>query len=252
MKNNSGTNLKLLFSQPQNTVMTVKGLVESGLKHYEILRFEKSGIIKRLSSGAYSRFNENPDVFGAVNALQRDLKQSSHIGGRTALALVYGKIQYAADRKIEIFSYKQEKFPTWFKTLYSSSCIQFMTDFLPSMEGLNEWKHDGYTSLVSAQERALLELLYQVPNSVTPQEAFEIMQLITVIKPSVMQKLLENCKSIKTKRMLLCFAELCGHQWFHRLKTESMDLGSGIREITKGGKLYSNFNLVLPEGLESL
>lgn len=121
-----------------------------------------------------------------------------------------------------------------------------MTDFLPDTEGLVNWEHDGYVSLVSSQERALLELLYQVPSSVTPQEALEITQLVTVLKPSVLQNLLENCKSIKTKRLLLCFAELCGHQWFSRLKLESIDLGSGIREITKGGKLNSKYNLVLP------
>ncbi len=67
-----------------------------------------------------------------------------------------------------------------------------------------------------------------------------------------MQNLLENCKSIKSKRLLLCFAGLCEHQCFSRLNTQKIDLGSGIREITKGGKLNSKYNLVLPENLESL
>jgi len=232
--------------------MTVKGLTEAGLKHYEILKLEKSEIIKRLNAGVYARFNENPDVFGAVYALQNDLTQSSHIGGRTALSLVYGKAQYASSKRIEIFSYKQEKLPTWFKNLYSPSIVQFMTDFLPATEGLTEWHHDAYTIQVSMLERALLELLYLVPNFVMPQEALEIMQLVTAIKPSAMQNLLEKCKSIKTKRLFLCFAELCGHQWFSRIEINSINLGTGVREITKGGKLYSKYNLVLPGELETL
>lgn len=252
MQNNSGTNLKLLFSHPQNTVITAKGLTAEGLSHSQILRFENSGIIKRLKPGAYARFNENPDILGAIFSLQNDLKLTCHIGGRTALSLVYGKTQYAAERKTELFCYKQEKLPTWFKSLYKDSYTQFMTDFLPSNEGLVEWENTGYKSLVSTQERALLEMLYQVPASVSPQEAFEIMQLVTAIKPAAMQKLLENCKSIKSKRLLLCFAELCGHQWFSRLKADTIDLGSGIREISKGGKLNTKYNLVLPEGLETL
>ncbi|MBO4319215.1 MAG: type IV toxin-antitoxin system AbiEi family antitoxin domain-containing protein [Treponema sp.] len=247
-----GTNLKLLLSQPQNTVITVKGLTASGIKHSQILRFEKAGLIKRLNPGAYARFNEDPDILGAVYSLQNDLKLSVHIGGRTALFLVYGKTHYATERKTELFCYKQEKLPVWFKSLYADSYTQFMTDFLPAAEGLVTWEHAGYKSLVATQERALLEMLYQVPGSVTPQEAFEIMQLVTVIKPALMQKLLENCKSVKTKRLLLCFAELCGNQWFNRLKTENIDLGSGIREITKGGKLNTKYNLVLPEELETL
>ena len=64
-----GTNLKLLLSQPQNTVITVKGLTASGIKHSQILRFEKAGLIKRLNPGAYARFNEDPDILGAVYSL---------------------------------------------------------------------------------------------------------------------------------------------------------------------------------------
>lgn len=252
MRANSGTNLKLLFSQPQNTVISVRGLTSAGITHSQILRFEKNGILKRLSSGAYARFNENPDILGAIYTLQKELNQTTHLGGRSALAIVYGKAQYAAERKTELFCNKQEKLPTWFKTLFVNSYTQFMTDFLPLSEGLYDWEHNGYKTFVSTQERALLEILYQVPSAVTPEEAFEIMQLVTSIKPAVMQKLLENCKSVKTKRLLLCFAELCGHQWFSRLNPKNLDLGSGIREITKGGKLNAKYNLVLPEGLENL
>ena len=252
MTTNYGTNLKLIFSQPQNTVITVKWLTANGLTHSQILRLEKSGIIKRLSSGAYARFNDTPDIFGALYTLQKQLNMTSHIGGRTALSIVYGKTQYIANRNVELFCNKQEKLPTWFKTLFANSFNQFMTEFLPASEGISEWDHNGYKSFVSTQERALLEMLYQVPTTVTPQEAFEILQLITALKPAVLQKLLEVCKSVKTKRLLCCLAELCGHQWFSRLNLETIDLGSGIREITKGGKLNTKYNLVLPEGLETL
>ena len=252
MEYKTGTKIKPLLSQPQNTVITVKGLTAAGVTHAQILRFEKAEILKRLNTGAYARFNENPDILGAIYSLQNDLNLTAHIGGRTALSLVYGKTQYAAERKTELFCYKQEKLPAWFKSIYAGSYTQFMTDFLPATDGLTEWEHAGYKSLVSTQERALLEMLYQVPGTVTPQEAFEIMQLITAIKPAAMQKLLESCKSVKTKRLLLCLSEACGHQWFSRLKIENIDLGSGIREITKGGKYNTKYNLVLPEGLETL
>ena len=232
--------------------MTAKGLTASGITRAQILRFEKAGLIKRLNTGAYARFNDEPDILGAIYTLQNDLKLTAHIGGRTALSLVYGKTQYAAERKTELFCYKHEKLPAWFKSLFSDSYTQFMTNFLPASEGLADWENTGYKIRVSTMERALLEMLYQVPDSVTPQEAVEIMQLATAIKPSAMQKLLENCKSVKTKRLLLCFAELCGHQWFFRLKADKIDLGSGNREIAKGGKLNAKYNLVLPEGLESL
>jgi hypothetical protein len=42
-------------------------------------------------------------------------------------------------------------------------------------------------------------------------------------------------------------AELAGHPWLKRLDLSRIDLGRGIREVTKGGRLDKKYQLVIGE-----
>ena len=68
---------------------------------------------------------------------------------------------------------------------------------------------------------------------------------MTVVKPKEFQKLLENCSSIKVKRLFLYIAEKIGHSWFKRLDLTKINLGKGVREITKGGSYNSKYNIII-------
>lgn len=78
-------------------------------------------------------------------------------------------------------------------------------------------------------------------------EANYIMEGLPSLRPTVLQTLLEACKSVKVKRLFLYMAEHHNYAWFKRLETSSMDLGSGKREIIKGGKLDKKYMIVVPE-----
>ena len=92
----------------------------------------------------------------------------------------------------------------------------------------------------------MLELLYLVPKVITAQEAYSITETIQSLRTGVLQQLLEQCSSIKVKRLLLCFAEQSGQQWIKAIDLKKIDFGKGIREIEKGGILYKKYGLVLP------
>jgi hypothetical protein len=57
--------------------------------------------------------------------------------------------------------------------------------------------------------------------------------------------LLEKCNSVKVKRLFLYFAELSNHSWFKRLDLSKIDLGKGVREVTKGGKYNQKYNIII-------
>ena len=78
-------------------------------------------------------------------------------------------------------------------------------------------------------------------------EADYIMEGLTSLRPSVLQELLESCKSIKTKRLFLYMADHHNHPWFKRLDLSSIPLGKGKREIIKGGKLDKKYQIVVPD-----
>ena len=80
-------------------------------------------------------------------------------------------------------------------------------------------------------------------------ECYQVMEGLTTLRPKLLQQLLEQCGSIKVKRLFLYMAHKAGHAWAQRLDREKIDIGSGARAITKGGVYVASFGLTLPEEL---
>ncbi len=67
--------------------------------------------------------------------------------------------------------------------------------------------------------------------------------------PKYLNLLLAECRSIKTKRLFLWFAERHQHAWLKAIDTERVDIGSGKRMLVPGGKLDPNYLITVPEEL---
>jgi hypothetical protein len=94
-----------------------------------------------------------------------------------------------------------------------------------------------------------MECLSLAPQQFPLVEAKEIMEGLTTIRPAAVQELLENCKSVKVKRLFLFLAEKAEHSWFKYIDTQKIDLGSGKRSLAKDGVLVSKYQLVVPKEL---
>lgn len=245
----NGINIKdILAETPFGTVVTAKKLASMGVSRSLVRSYEKSGWLKRLANGAYTRLEESADINGALYALQNDCGLLAHQGAHSALKNLYAKIHYAkGEDVIHLFAPEGTKLPTWFKTAYGGQYILHLTNFLPPDEGMTKQSEATFSLKVPTVERALLEMLYLVPDTVTVQEAYSITETVMSVKATDMQALLERCKSVKVKRLLLCFAENAGLQWFDALDVQKIDLGAGVRSLKKGGKLYEKYGLVIPE-----
>lgn len=77
------------------------------------------------------------------------------------------------------------------------------------------------------------------------------MEGLNNLRPVSVQKLLQNCTSVKVKRLFLYMAEKAGHEWFSFLDTDKIDLGHGKRMITRGGSLNVKYQITIPGELES-
>ena len=104
--------------------------------------------------------------------------------------------------------------------------------------------------LVSGAARAMMECLYLVPKHQSLMECHEIMAGLNNLRPTQVQQLLEQCKSVKVKRLFLYLAERSGHEWVNHLKLEKIDLGSGKRTIIKGGVYNAKYQITVDKELE--
>lgn len=69
------------------------------------------------------------------------------------------------------------------------------------------------------------------------------------LRPKVVQSLLENCNSVKVKRLFLFMAEKAGHAWLKYLNLGLIDLGSGTRSLVKKGAYVQKYNITVPKEL---
>jgi hypothetical protein len=107
----------------------------------------------------------------------------------------------------------------------------------------------AFSIKISAPERAFLESLHLAPGWVDLVECYQIMEGLTTLRPKVLQPLLEQCGSVKVKRLFLYMAQKAGHEWFRRLDVKKLNLGAGARTVTKGGVYVSSYGLTLPREL---
>lgn len=103
--------------------------------------------------------------------------------------------------------------------------------------------------LVSSPERAFMECLLLAPVDFSFMDYYYIMEMLTTLRPKMVQSLLENCASVKVKRMFLYMAEKAGHQWFKALNPEKIHLGTGNRRLAANGTFISKYNITIPKEL---
>jgi hypothetical protein len=248
---------KLLSDWPHGTVATQKWLSEKGISRFLTRAYIKGGWVKQLGHGAFARVDENnpPSWMGGLYAIQKQLQLPVHVGGETALRWNgYGHTAHLGEKTpLYLFSPKGVKPPAWFsKYKWSSKVCHQTTDFLPYDErsGFTVDEQSGFPIKLSSPERAILETLLLMPRYTSFEEAGHLMEGLATLRPTLVQALLEKCRSVKVKRTFLYLAERSGHTWFKTLDPSKADLGSGKRMIVPGGTFDAKYQITISEDPE--
>lgn len=190
---------------------------------------------------------------GAVFGLQEKSK-SLHPGGRTALEL-WGLAHFLPLGKAHplfLFSRVGERPPSWFEGLpWAKRCRHVSTNFLPDDLGIAEHLDGELVVKISVPERAMLEFLQALKLSAAGYEhANLIFEGLGTLRAALVQSLLEQCGSVKVKRLFLHLAEKNNHAWFKSLDLSKVSLGSGKRVLFEGGRLDPKYLITVPVAAE--
>ena len=253
MSTNNGSKLNhLLSTQPGGVVLLSAWLKKQGYSAELLKRYKSSKWLESVGSGALKRFGEDVGYEGAIYALQTQAGQNVHPGGKTALS-VLGKAQYLelSAKKVTLFGGEDERLPTLFKKYDWNVSVDFhATKFLPSQAGLVEIERNSFSIKVSGAARAMMECLYLASEKQDLLECYELIEGLNNLRPQNVQRLLEDCSSIKVKRLFLYLAEKAGHSWFDYMKLDNVDLGKGKRSLVKNGVLVNKYEITVPQELE--
>jgi hypothetical protein len=242
---------RLLNSQPSGLLYLSSWLTKNGFSTQLLNRYKKSNWLYSIGTGAWMRVGEKPAYEGAIYAMQQQCESSIHLGGKTALSLL-GKAHYLefSSQQITLFGGSKEKLPAWFTNYdWGLKVNYFNSSFLPAKAGLQALEQGNFSLQISNPVRALMECLYLAPKKQNLLECYEIMEGLNNLRPKQVQDLLEECTSIKVKRLFLYLAEKSNHGWIKYIDAEKIDIGKGKRSIVKYGVYIAKYGITVPKEL---
>lgn len=244
---------QLLQQWPSGNVAALRWLTSLGVDRRLADKYVQSGWLERLGHGAYKRAGAKVDWGGAVHALQTQLALAVHPGGITAIEL-RGYTHYVSlgAREVVLFGNPGAKLPTWFEAHTWSRPVTLVTTgvFAATEKTTSTVLVNAVDLEVATLEQAALEMMYLVPKRQSYEEAVQVMESLTSLRPRVVQQLLESCTSVKTKRLFMHAAERADHPWLKRLDLSKVDFGSGRRTIHAGGHLDKKYDLVVADPVQ--
>ena len=239
-------------------------------------RYVARGWLEQPARGVYRRPGGPLRWQHVVISLQTLLEQPVLVGGRTALEL-HGFAHYlSSGGPKEIHLYGDERPPGWLSKLkldthfvFHNARRLFREEPIPFGLGSLNWnpQHDSYANYeplrgaglmrqtwgqwdwpltLSSPERAILELLDEVPKRETFHQANMFMDGLSSLSPRRLNKLLVDCRNVKVKRLFLWFSERHKHPWLKRLDLDGVNLGRGKRQLVPGGKLDPKYQITVP------
>lgn len=242
---------RLLQEHPKGTILLSSWLSDQGYSFDLQKRYRKSRWLESIGTGAMKRTGDEVNLEGAIYALQNQLNLSVHIGGKSALAKL-GKAHFLEfqEKEVTLFGQVDETPPKWFLDFPWEQKLNYHTsNFLPKDLNMVDLQLGNFTIQISGTIRAIMECLYLSPEKQSLTECYELMESLNYLSPKIVESLLEQCNSIKVKRLFLYLAEKAGHAWFKHLKLDNISLGTGKRSIVAGGIYIPKYQMTIPREL---
>ncbi|MBT7207015.1 MAG: hypothetical protein HN868_06630 [Gammaproteobacteria bacterium] len=243
---------------PYGMIATKQWLLSMGLSLHSIDNALKSKKLNMQATGVYARTGVPITWQGVVCSLQKMSDQTIDVGGLTALELLgYG--QYLSNNKSKIIRlYSMNKLPAWLnklklpvtfewhgtKTLWAPGVVENASYTIE-----HSWRDDLRPVKLSCPEKAMLEVLTDLPDIISFEHADELMQGMTSLSPKKLTVLLHACSNVKVKRLFFWIADRADYSWVNKLDYREFNLGKGKRVIATKGKLDNKYLITVPKDL---
>ena len=256
---------------PEGLLVDAAWLTEQGYSTSLRRQYVKSGWLEHPTRQVYQRPRGSLNWQQAVVSLQTILSERLVVGGRTALDL-QGFSHYLAHETKQVHLYGARHPPSWLHKLplnvhfvYHNSEKLFpatptkevklspLTAEAPSADFVTQpWGQWGWQLYLSSPERAILELLDELPDREGFHQVDKLFEGLANVSPKRVESLLTRCRNVKVKRLFFYFADRHQHAWLKRINRSTVDLGKGKRMLVRGGKLDPIYHITVPEDLDGV
>ncbi len=265
---------------PEGLLVDASWLQKRGYSTSLRSQYVTAGWLQQPVRRVYRRPRGSLDWQQVVISLQTLLGYPLVVGGRTAIEL-QGYGHYLAHQTNEVHLYGSKPPAGWLKNLKVGVRFLYHNDlklFRTASSGyaprslnadlattespaagsagaaivVQPWGQWNWPLVLSTPERAILELMDELPARESFHQVDKLMEGMANLSPRRLQELLTDCRNVKVKRLFFYFADRHRHAWLKRLKKGTIDLGAGKRMLVKGGKLDSTYQITVPEDLDAV
>ena len=240
---------RLFLNWQDEAVHTHSWFESHSISRQSIHQCLKSKLIKKLGGGAYIKAKDKLNWQAALFTAQKELQLPFHVAGQTALELQGLGHFVKMGKKAPVYIVKREKarVPIWLKNNNWGVIFHFKTSSLfPPDLGLMKYNQSKFHFTLSSRERAIMEMIHYLDLKDSFETLERYFEGLLNLRGSLVQKLLENCSSIKVKRVFLYMADKLELSLMKHLNTRRIQLGCGKRVVSESGKLDKNYNITVP------
>lgn len=255
---------ELLDLVPYGLVVTRKWLLRAGLSTSALDNQIKSGQLLSVRPGVYARPGTRLVWQGVVCSLER-MGADLVVGGATALEEQGRAPELPLSGRRSIQLRGLDPLPSWAngvdvpETFHRKSTAWLTASGTGSdaeepprasfLTTATPWGDGFRTIRISTPERALFELLKDVPQSVSFERAERFLEGLSDLSPRRLHLLLRHTPSVKIRRLFFWLAERQGHPWARALRPDDFDLGRGKLALAKGGRFVSRYGITVPASM---
>lgn len=232
----------LAMQYPAGAPVTLGELKKLGVSSQLAYWYTRNGWLERLGRGVFVRDVKQLDLCASLVALEL-MRDSFHVGGRTALD--WRGVRHFARQREPVFLYGTRPFkvPAWLSSRFD---VTYRRKQLFRGKGVDQLAvsrldDSGRTPQVSEPERAILELLSEVPQRQSVEEAKLLMEGMLTLRPQILRPLLTSCASVKTIRLFLNWSRELSLPHLAKLDEGRLRKGSKSRYVYR----TANATLVL-------
>lgn len=245
--------------------MLQRWLTGQGVSRQLANKYVQSGWLHRVSSGVYVRPGKLVNWTDAVAAVSLQAKLPVRLAGLTSLTY-QGRAHYLKVNEDQVWlsTTSKARLPLWLKRFNELES----EDLNPKRPLINFQQYtsldsvsgDDFTQVdvnsvslpASRPELAVFEVLELVPEQISFEHAAQLFEGLVNLSPRKVQSILMRSHSVKVNRLYLFLGHYYGHDWINRLDETHINLGSGKRQIVKGGKLDQTYQITIPQDFETL
>lgn len=230
--------LKTLYTRLEpGAPLTSEDLAALGISADLAVHYVRAGWLSRLARGVYHKPNDTLALHPSLLLLQRRF-EGLHVGGKSALDW-YGVRHYVSQRPVlHLYGWSAAKIPNWFTERFPAAYHRkrLFKEQPNALLHVGPFEKRPGAPLVSAPERALLEVLSEVGVRQPLKEARELAESSYSMRADVLRDLLKRCTSIKTVRLCLQLGRESSLPWSAKLDPTKLPTGSNRPWVSRSAE----------------